>query len=427
LAITIRRGNTGTLVRLLGFASLWASVLLVLIEAHSACQARGSVGHAPNTGGSLAVVLHPYFDNGRWGFVDSSGRSVIAPQFTWARDFFEDRAAVRSVDPVKCGYITPTGSWAVILPNGAMPWTRFAQGRAWFLDAAEQRIGCVDSGGKVLVPPKFGKVEDFSEDLAVVSDERARGGGNRLVDRSERAVARYGFIDRSGRVALPMAYRQAKSFGNGLAPILRENTFEYIDRAGQVVISPARLSSNPTSFISKASVFSDGLATVSFSGGNSAKPFVLFVDSSGRVVGPSFEDAGTFSEGLAWAKFDGMVGYVDTTAKRVIPARFDQGGDFHEGRCRVVRGGVWAYIDRRGAVVAKGGRGADEGWNDAEDFHRGLARVHLGGKLMQPDDGGTWWSRGRWLYIDLRGQIVCVCRVDSEKPISPPLGRENKF
>ncbi len=74
-----------------------------------------------------AQTLYPVVVNGRWGFTDKSGETVINPQFDQAEVFAEGLA------PVKMG-----------------------------------RWGYVDASGKIVINPQFDKADVFSEGLAAV-------------------------------------------------------------------------------------------------------------------------------------------------------------------------------------------------------------------------------------------------------------------
>ena len=76
---------------------------------------------------TAASTLYPVVVNGRWGFVNKSGETVINPQFDRADVFAEGLAPVRM------------GRW-----------------------------GYVDASGKVAINPQFDKADVFSEGLAVV-------------------------------------------------------------------------------------------------------------------------------------------------------------------------------------------------------------------------------------------------------------------
>src|SRR5437764_11452181 len=70
--------------------------------------------------------------NGKWGFMDRTGRVVIAPAFADERDFFRGLAAVRM----------PEGKWGFIDETGKLPITpRFDEARDFIDDLAPVRIG----------------------------------------------------------------------------------------------------------------------------------------------------------------------------------------------------------------------------------------------------------------------------------------------
>ena len=64
-----------------------------------------------------------------------------------------------------------------------------------------------------------------------------------------------------------------------------------------------------------------------------------YVDKGGKIViNPQFDDAGQFSDGLAWVKMDGHFGYTDNTGKLAINPQFDRAQSFSEGlAARAVR------------------------------------------------------------------------------------------
>src|SRR5437016_7429248 len=120
----------------------------------------------------------------------------------------------------------------------------------------------------------------------------------------------------------------------------------YIDRIGKVVI--------PLQFDS-ANDFHEGLALV-MTGGEK-----FFVDPSGRVlIKARFDIVNNFSEGLA-AVNNGQVrnsiglianpgkwGYIDRTGKLAIPMKFTHAEDFSEGLAAVQDGSRAGFIDHTG-------------------------------------------------------------------------------
>ena len=55
-----------------------------------------------------------------------------------------------------------------------------------------------------------------------------------------------------------------------------------------------------------------------------------------EIIAPQYEDAKTFSEGLAAVKKDGKWGYIDETGKQVIPCKYEFAYNFNEGVALVV-------------------------------------------------------------------------------------------
>jgi len=74
------------------------------------------------------------------------------------------------------------------------------------------------------------------------------------------------------------------------------------------------------------------------------------------VIEPQFNDAGSFSEGLAAVKINGEWGFIDKTGKLIIEPQFDRAGSFFEGLAAVniggkfneekylFEGGKWGFI-----------------------------------------------------------------------------------
>lgn len=98
----------------------------------------------------------------------------------------------------------------------------------------------------------------------------------------------YGFVSRTGQIAIPATFEEAHDFSDGgLAAVRRGSLWGYIDSAGTLVIDYA------------------------------------------------WEAAGPFSEGLAAVKKDGKWGYIDKTGREVISCRYASAGAFRDGAAKV--------------------------------------------------------------------------------------------
>src|SRR5471030_2943297 len=126
--------------------------------------------YRPNNGG-----LYPISVNGKIGFMDRAGKTVITPQFDGAGGFSEGLSEARVGS--KSGYINTQGL-VVISPQFDVA-GQFRYGRADV--KLGNRYGFIDKDGKYISSPDFLWVGLFSGDLAPV---RTADGLFTFVDRS---------------------------------------------------------------------------------------------------------------------------------------------------------------------------------------------------------------------------------------------------
>jgi hypothetical protein len=317
--------------------------------------------------------------DGKWGYVDRTGKVIVSPRFEAAGRFSEGLAPVRA--NARLGYADATG--AVVLvpdaePAGGTLHRRFSGGRAAVRKGA--RYGFIDRTGKLAVAARWLTAEDFSEGRAFVCDEKGCG-----------------FVDPDGKFALVPDAMGGTSFRNGMATIylamaMSHKRTAFIDAGGTVV---------PGQYEDSGS-FSEGLAPVRFRGKWG------YVDRAGKPVIPNlYDDAGDFSEGLAAVTVEvtGRCGYLDRTGKLVVPARFASCRPFSGGLARVdlaeqpSDGERVAFVDREGNVKI-GGDSSRPPFRAASDFADGLAAV-ADGPLDLAGEGEVKLG-----YVDGSGKYV---------------------
>ena len=129
-----------------------------------------------------------------------------------------------------------------------------------------------------------------------------------------------------------------------------------------------------------------------------------------------FDSAGSFSEGFAWVKIDGMCNFINTEGKILSEQRFDGAWSFFDGFANVILNGKYNFINTKGKILSeqwfdgawrscegfaivelngklnfinKDGKLLSELWfDDASDFNDGIALVKLDGKLMNINTKG---------------------------------------
>ena len=268
--------------------------------------------------------------NGKKLFIDTTGRIMIKPDFDIVDDFSEGLAAVNVGQKriPNIGVISDPGKW-----------------------------GYIDQNGKLVIPMKFTHAEDFSEGLAAVTDG----------DRG-------GFIDHAGKILFEVPLDVTLGFHEGIVGVLLKGTVAYFDRTGKKI--PTTVDYGPKSYS-----FSEGLVPISTKGKWG------FMDKTGKlVIEAKFEDAESFSEGLAavkvhreetvWCPPDAtgsrsgatmMWGYIDKTGKMIIPALFNSAAPFSEGVAAVRKCDEAFFVDKTGKTVISGS------FTYASSFSGGLA------------------------------------------------------
>jgi WG containing repeat len=120
-----------------------------------------------------------------------------------------------------------------------------------------------------------------------------------------------GFIDKTGKIVIPLAYEGPAYFSEGYAYVMWGKSSGYIDTDGKLI------------WEGFGRPFSEGLAAVNTEAGTG------FINTKGRlVIEPKYDSAGNFSDGLAAVYKNGKWGYIDKTGKIVVPMIFDIVFDF---------------------------------------------------------------------------------------------------
>ncbi|HWE35696.1 MAG TPA: WG repeat-containing protein [Isosphaeraceae bacterium] len=361
--------------------------------------------------------LFPFQEGDRWGYIDAKGKVAIPPRYRWAEDFQDGLAGVEQDETV--GFIDGRGEMVFTTPPGASI-RMFSGGLVAY--RAIDKYGFLDRRGKVIVEPRYDNVGQFSEGLAAVNLGAVSHGFPRP-DLKE--GGKWGFIDTTGKLVIPIRFDSVEyhGFSDGLARVTVGDERYDIDKAGKVAIRLDDPAAAPERRIWSASAFSEGLAPAMRSTDDPGTARWGYIDTTGRfIVAPRFDSAWDFSEGLACVGMEKKVGFIDRAGRVVIRPRFEGAQEFSEGLAAVQQGGRWSFIDTKGQVVIPGR------FNDVERFVGGLARVHEGGTFEIVHDAGAYWKGGAWSYINRQGKVVHRCCQDRAGPglDGPGYGRESR-
>lgn len=141
----------------------------------------------------------------RFGFLDPNGQWAIEPQYVWAGDFSEGRAAVAVAAPsgeegTLMGLIDRDGQWVIPAVYDDLSW----DGSRYAYVERDGRHGCLDRMGRPVVELAYDWMGEFAYGYAVVSRD-----------------GRWGYVDERGElVGEGLAYADARSVGeNGVAEV----------------------------------------------------------------------------------------------------------------------------------------------------------------------------------------------------------------
>ncbi|GHT72454.1 hypothetical protein FACS189456_0990 [Bacteroidia bacterium] len=172
-------------------------------------------------------------ENGRYGFVDASGKQVFPCKFDMVGKSVEGMAIVKV--EYKYGYVNT--QTAQEFPCEYDKASDFFDGLAWVKSGGKYKY--INKTGKVVttVVGNYDEVENFFDGVAKVH----------LNDK-------IGFIDKTGKEIIPCKYKVAYVFSQGLSAVQCEDGyFGFIDKKGKEVI-PCKYG--------LAAPFKDGLAEV---------------------------------------------------------------------------------------------------------------------------------------------------------------------
>ena len=271
----------------------------------------------------------------------------------------------------------------------------------------DDKWGFIDRTGKIVIPLQFDSANDFHEGLALVT-----ANGKKL------------FIDGSGRVVIKPQFDIVDDFSEGLAAVNIGQTripnigiisnpgkWGYIDKTGELAI--------PLKF-THAEDFSEGLAAIN-NGDHGG-----FIDHAGKILFELPLDVTLgFHEGLVGVLLRGSVSYYDR-AGRKIPISTDYGpksNSFSEGLVPVEKKDQWGFVDRSGKIVI------EAKFEDADNFNEGLAPVKVHGETVwcPPDaSGNRSGAAGMYGYIGKTGRIVIAPQFNYAEPFAEGVAAVSK-
>ncbi len=315
-----------------------------------------------------------------YGYIDPTGTVVLPPQYVYAGIFYEELALAAievEVQPGdfhrKYGFIDPEGNW-VVRPEYDLAFG-FSGGFAPVCSAG--RWGYIDRQGRITVPLQYILALPVAESRGLVITEYSweksiytlQGAGINhaaVIDFRDRSVHP---LPESWFIAPSLDY---KSYRGGKPN--RRCAFAQIElpvyAMKKVTFSCGFL---PIRINDKQLRFVDENYQLSATAANSSCTYRPFQENLSLIIDPM-----------------GHSGYARTNGQTQIPLKFAKAKDFSAGLAGAkLPGGQYGFIDQQGQFVIP------PAYEDVASFHEGLCAVRLD---------------GLWGFIDGDGKQVIPCR-----------------
>lgn len=381
--------------------------------------------------GLAAVLVKTEDQEDHWGFIDQAGTLVIPAQFNAVLDFSCGWALVHRGGTLQAipnvpffGWCWTNGEWLTIDQRGDLAGDLRLDPEQPVPPSAEYRMpdppvpfqdasgkwGYRTCNGEVVVKPIYDEAAPFREGRARVNQ------GRKICLPGDYEPGLHGFIDRSGQVVIPLQYEYAQDFREGLSLVRMagEGPNRFIDRWGNTCRQVP-----PVAGSFSGQGFSEGLAVTQTC--RDREWTTEYLDHAGQVVLTIKGYGEQFHEGLAHVAVsddhrERRYGFINHLGDWVISPIYLEVRDFSEGLAAVKVSqnkpgeASWGFVDHTGKLVIAAV------FNEAWSFHDNQAWVHREGVLNERCDAPPFWTGGEWWHIDHAGDLVGQPQPDPEQP-----------
>jgi len=274
-----------------------------------------------------------------YGFIDETGEIVIEPKFGHVEDFRCGLTQFSFVRQGIMGFADRFGN-IVIQP-------RFDRNDIdWFQEdllrvLEHGMFGFIDTQGNWKLPPQYAGAGGFSEGLVAINV------GGSIVNESERGTfwetlgGKWGFVDKKGRVVIPPQFENVGEFSDGLCRVVEGVKTGFINQEGRFAIQPQ---------FDWATEFSDGVAKTSLDGKISiidTNGKILF-EPRFESISRFHEGMARFTDKVGNER---KTGFINLCGEVIVSPQFTLADDFWGGLAEVYHPDWRGYIDQKGKVV----------------------------------------------------------------------------
>lgn len=204
---------------------------------------------------------------------------------------------------------------------------------------------------------------------------------------------KFGFIDRLGKVVVPLNYDDAGVWGNGLVAV---NVGKYTPVEEDATVIEVAGPPGPVT-VNNSAQRNSQYKNIEIKKEKKGK--WGYCNAAGVLVIPiQFTATTFFSEGMAGVEIDGKWGFIDLKGEILVKPIYDKVGHFSQGLATVVKNGNYGYINQKGEEVIQ------LRYYGADAFENGYAKVTERSTSKNNNKTAT----GR--LINLKGEAVTDAR-----------------
>lgn len=291
-----------------------------------------------------------------WGYIDSSGKTIVEPQFEAAYSFNPFGLARFKLGGLN-GYVDREG--VIVIPAQYKTSYGFQDSGITQFVNEEGLIGVIDSKNTVLISPKFKYLSLFEDGLAyalIYVEENL----DPIYDNHDF----YGIVNTKGEFVVKPQFNYLNRFIDGLARVRTTVTaaggkYGFINTSGKLVIDLGVSWVYPGEMIEGLFSYKDQNNQWAFYDRNNKKVISTKID----IIEPDspywVKSIGDFSNGMVWFQIDNKIGYMNRNGDRVYDDQFESISDggflvcsfTKDGFAIVRKDGKFGVIDKTGNIV----------------------------------------------------------------------------
>ena len=204
--------------------------------------------------------------------------------------------------------------------------------------------GLVNSNGNIVLPNRYNGIGKFEDDLACVQI-------NVLTDNSYDKKELYGYVDSLGNEVLSPSYDFIGKRNNKYSVVMKNNLW------GLFGIENHQIKKIPN--VAYLGPCMENLCKINIGGNYNKNNKKItggrwgYVSVNGQIViEPSYEQAYSFSDGMAAVNINGKWGFINVDGVIVVPCEYDKvESSFKEGKGKLIRDRNVYVFDKNGKLV----------------------------------------------------------------------------